>query len=206
MINDGEFVYRSPSTGLHKEYEAYIERHLYQPLIVMLKGEGNPSLEATPPALEESEQEFVSDLRSYLCSSDTTILTADQVFLLRNQSRGKGVGFYENEGFYPDFILWILEMTKQRVVFIEPHGMVHDAINEQNEKVTLFKRLHTISKNNDGFLKHRVQMDSFIISKTDFSVLSSREGMDKDTFADEWHILFRTSDSNYLSPIFQDSE
>lgn len=204
MIKDGEFVYRSPRTGLP---EAYIERHLYQPLIVMLKGEANPSLEATPPALEESEQNFVTDLRNYLGSPDTNILTTDQVFLLRNQSRGKGVGFYENVGIYPDFILWILKGSKQRIVYIEPHGMIHDAINEQNDRVMLFKLVQNISNNSDDFRNKRVQMDSFIISKTDFSVLSNREGMDKDTFANRWHILFRTdTDPTYLSPIFQDSD
>ena len=162
-------------------------------------------LEASPPALEKSEQEFVTDLRNYLSNLEISNLTADQVFLLRNQSRGKGIGFYENEGFYPDFILWLLEKTLQRIVFIEPHGMIHDAINEQNDKVTQFKRLQNISKN-ASFLKRRVRMDSYIISNTDFSVLSDREGMDKDAFADEWHILFRNeADPNYLSPIFQDN-
>ena len=205
MINEGEFVYRLPSTGLPEEYEAYIECHLFQPLLTVVKDRENNILEASPPALEKSEQEFVTDLRNFLSNINTSNLTADQVFLLRNQSRGKGVGFYENEGFYPDFILWLLEKTLQRIIFIEPHGMIHDAINEQNDKVTQFKRLHTIS-NNASFLKHQVKMDSFIITKTDFTVLSSREGMDKDTFAKKWHILFRTQDPNYLSPIFQDSD
>ena len=199
MVKDGDFVYGSPRTGLP---EAYIERHLYQPLIVIPTGETNDNLEATPPALEKSEQEFVTDLRNYLGNLRTTVLVPNQVFLLRNQSRGKGIGFYENEGFYPDFILWILEKSKQRVVFVEPHGMVHDAINEHNEKVTLFKRLRMLS--NERFYRERVQMDSFIISKTDFSILSQREGLNKETFAEKWHILFRTDDPAYLSPIFQE--
>ena len=201
MIKDGDFVYRSPRTGVP---EAYIERHLYQPLIVIPQGETNDDLEATPPALEKSEQEFVTDLRNYLGNLRPTVFRPNQVFLLRNQSRGKGIGFYENEGFYPDFILWILDKSKQRIVFIEPHGMVHDVINEHNEKVTLFKRLQALSDENESFRHQRVHMDSFIISKTDFSVLSHREGMNKETFAEEWHILFRNpADSAYLSPIFK---
>lgn len=200
MIRDGDFVYGSPRTGLP---EAYIERHLYQPLIVIPTGETNDNLEATPPALEESEQEFVTDLRNYLGNLRTPVLVPNQVFLLRNQSRGKGIGFYENEGFYPDFILWILKKSKQRIVFVEPHGMVHDTINEYNEKVTLFKRLQTLS--NERFYRERVQMDSFIISKTEFSILSRREGKNRQEFAEEWHILFRRpTDSTYLSPIFQE--
>ena len=29
----------------------------------------------------------------------------------------------ENEGFYPDFILWVKGELEQRIVFVEPHGM-----------------------------------------------------------------------------------
>ena len=50
-------------------------------------------------------------------------------------------------------------------------------------------------------------MDSFIISKTDFQVLRRREGMERQEFAEKWHILFRTeADPAYLSPIFQEPE
>ena len=205
MIKDREFVYRSPRTGLP---EAYIERHLYQPLIVMIKGEENPSLEATPPALVQSEQDFISDMRRYLNSVNTAIPSKNDIFLLRNQSRGKGIGFYENVGIYPDFILWIKKGARQRIVFIEPHGMIHDPINEHNDRVMLFKTVQDISTNNDEFHIKQVQMDSYIITKTDFTVLSNREGiLDTDTFAEEWHILFRTeTDPTYLSPIFQDSD
>ena len=83
--------------------------------------------------------------------------------------------------------------------------MVHDAINEHNDKVTLFKRLRDLSY--ERFRGEHVQMDSFIISKTDFHTLRRREGMDRPEFAEEWHILFRNpADPAYLSPIFQDSE
>ena len=93
---------------------------------------------------------------------------------------------------------------KQRIVFIEPHGMVHDAINEHNEKITLFKRLRIFPYEALPW-QTRVQMDSFIISKTDFHLLRSREGMDRQKFAEEWHILFRTDgDPSYLSPIFRE--
>ena len=200
MIRDGEFVYSSPKTVIP---QAYIERHLYQPLLAMDTNKASDDLEMIPPALEKSEQDFVADLRSYLSDQHTTLLTSKQVFLLRNQSRGKGVGFYENEGFYPDFILWIRESAKQRVVFIEPHGMTYEPINEHNLKVTLFKRLRDLSL--ERFKNKRVEMDSFIISKTAFSVLSHREGMGRQEFAEKWHILFRNpTKPAYLSPIFQE--
>ena len=179
------------------------EQHLYQPLLAIRKT--NDSWRATPPALETSEQRFVEDLRDYVHQQSEELLAKKEVFLLRNQSRGKGIGFYENEGFYPDFILWITKDTKQRIVFIEPHGMVHEAIHEYNEKITLFKRLKTLS--HERFRGEHVQMDSFIISETSFPDLRQKyPGMDAYRFK-ELHILFRNpADLTYLSPIFQHSD
>lgn len=197
LIESGE-IYGPNVTDLPN---AYNDRHLYQPLLAITNA--NNSWQTTPPALEESEKNFVEDLRRYVRGQRETLLTEKEIFLLRNQSRGKGIGFYQNEGFYPDFILWIAEGAKQRIVFIEPHGMVHDAINEHNEKITLFKRLRTLSY--ERFRGEHVQMDSFIISKTDFQVLRRREGIERQEFAEKWHILFRdAANPAYLSPIFQE--
>ncbi len=199
LIESGE-IYGPNVTKLPN---AYNDRHLYQPLLVITNT--NDSWRTTPAALEESEKLFVEDLRRYVRGQREVLLAEKEVFLLRNQSRGKGIGFYQNEGFYPDFILWITEGAKQRIVFVEPHGMVYDTVNEHNEKITLFKRLRTLSY--ERFRGNHVQMDSFIISKTDFPILRRREGMDRQEFAEKWHILFRTeADPTYLSPIFQEPD
>ena len=175
------------------------ERHLYQPLLAV--GPTDIPWRTTPPALGNSEKNFVEDLRRYVQDQGEKLFAKKEVFLLRNQSRGKGIGFYQNEGFYPDFILWIIERTKQRIVFIEPHGMVHEAIHEYNEKVTFFKRLDTLSY--ERFRGEHVQMDSFIISETAFPDLHQKyPHMDGQKFK-ELHILFRDRDLSYLSPIFQ---
>ena len=178
------------------------ERHLYQPLLAVV-GTADISWHTTPPALENSEKNFVEDLHRYVRDQREELFVKKEVFLLRNQSRGRGIGFYQNEGFYPDFILWIIEGAKQRIVFIEPHGMVHEAIHEYNEKITFFKRLNTLS--NKRFRGEHVQMDSFIISETAFPDLHRKyPHMDKQKFK-ELHILFRDSGNlAYLSPIFQE--
>ena len=153
--------------------------------------------------MEDSEKNFVEDLWRYRHEQREELFAKKEVFLLRNQSRGRGIGFYENEGFYPDFILWITEGAKQRIVFIEPHGMVHEAIHEYNEKITLFKRLQTLSY--ERFRGEHVQMDSFIISETAFPDLRRKyPNMAAYRFR-ELHILFRNpTDLTYLSPIFQE--
>ena len=45
-----------------------------------------------------------------------------ELYLLRNQSRGKGIGFFEAGNFYPDFILWLLVPDRQYVTFVDPKG------------------------------------------------------------------------------------
>lgn len=210
-LMESEEIYGPRLTVLPNVYN---ERHLYQPLLtneehlyrsLLSMGMGNNLWRTTPPALEDSEKDFVEDLNRYLRQHHEKRLRQKEVFLLRNQSRGKGIGFYENEGFYPDFILWILDGVKQRIVFIEPHGMVHEDINEDNDKLTLFKRLRDIS--DERFRFEHVQMDAFVISRTSLSDLIGRyPDEDRNTFAEKWHILFRTDDPAYLEPIFQDPD
>ena len=198
LIEDGS-IYGPGITDLPNIHN---DRHLYQPLLTV-DGEGT-TLRITPPALENSEEDFVKHLRSYV-RQPREDLAKKEIFLLRNQSRGKGIGFYVNEGFYPDFILWILEGSKQRIVFIEPHGMIHEPINENNPKIMQFKRLRDFSY--ERFRGEHVQMDSFIISQTPLTKLRYRGGKGKQELQENWHILFPDeNDLSYLSPIFQDNE
>ena len=190
------------NSSIDPSLEAYIENHLYQPLLVT--GPKKDLLYTTPPALVKSEQDFVGDLRTYLKKQCEIPSTSKQIFLLRNQSRGKGVGFYQNEGFYPNFILWIIEDQKQRIVFIEPHGMEHEAINNYNDKILLYERLRTLSAK-QRFQDKSVHMDSYIISTTDLSTLRGKYPDKKKRDFDELHILFRDPvNRSHLSPIFQD--
>ncbi len=62
-------------------------------------------MKTEPAGLKPSEREFVRKLRDYVKAKASESLADKQVFLLRNLSGGRGVGFFENEGFYPDFIL-----------------------------------------------------------------------------------------------------
>ncbi|MCY3551166.1 MAG: DEAD/DEAH box helicase family protein [Candidatus Poribacteria bacterium] len=196
LIEDGR-IYGPDLTDLPNLHN---DRHLYQPLLTI--GGADSTLRITPPALEKSEEDFVKHLRSYV-RQPREDLAKKEIFFLRNQSRGRGIGFYDNEGFYPDFILWILDGAKQRIVFIEPHGMIHEPINKHNPKITLFKRLRDFSYKR--FRSEHVQMDSYIISTTPITKLRYRGGKGKQELQENWHILFPNHDDvSYLSPIFQD--
>lgn len=180
----------------------HFDRHLYQPLLIS-KGTRTRSV---PPALNESERHFVADLIE-LCRTSPPVLKGKELFLLRNLSRGKGIGFFEDNGFYPDFLLWVTEGAKQRLVFIEPHGMNMEEHPTTNRKVNLHTRLaaqlhdaRKKSKNKDLLL------DSYIISATPYDDLRKKHGpeWDKARYAAA-HILFfgEGDDRGYLETIIK---
>jgi hypothetical protein len=164
---------------------------LYQPLLIQ-KGS---KVRCAPPALTDSERKFVNDMIDF-CRSKPASLQGKDLFLLRNLSRGKGIGFFEDTGFYPDFILWVTEGTKQRLVFIEPHGMILDTHPSMNPKVDLYKRLQT--QEADARKKSKVlglSLDAFIVSATPFDDLQPHHGPEwnRAKYADA-HIFFGDED------------
>ena len=177
----------------------HFDRHLYQPL--PLKGE---ALTFAPPGLEDSECRFVADLRQFWRTRRAELPEDAELFLLRNQSRGAGVGFFESAGFYPDFILWIKTNDAQRVVFIEPHGMIHEKSYDSDDKAKLHERLPQLASE----IARRspdappVVLDSFIISATPYQELREKYddgGWSRERFA-KAHILFADS-GGYIAEI-----
>ena len=133
IIDEGKRIYKE----LYSELPGiYFDRHLYQPLLI----QRGSKVRCAPPPLNESERRFVNALLEF-CQSKPDALKDKELFLLRNLSRGKGIGFFEESGFYPDFILWVTEGTKQRLVFVEPHGMLLEEHPSTSQKVNLYKKL-----------------------------------------------------------------
>jgi hypothetical protein len=200
ITEEGKRIYKELCADLPG---LYFDRHLYQPLLIQ-KGS---KVKCAPPALNESERRFVNDLLEY-CKSKPALLEDKELFLLRNLSRGKGIGFFEDNGFYPDFILWIMEGKKQRLVFIEPHGMLNEDHPSINPKVNLHKKLK--SQAADALRRSKaknVELDSFIISVTPYDDLRKRICDDaapwtREKFAST-HILFSDSEDrrSYLEQI-----
>ncbi len=161
------------------------DRHLYRPL---LKDRGD-EVKVSPPGLEPSEERFVAALRAH-CEGDGT--SDEKVFLLRNLSKGKGVGFFATAGFYPDFILWAKRGDgSQKVIFVEPHGMRNDNPPPNNDKVDLYLALEDLS---DRIAKDGgpdLHLDSYVVSATPFHELKSRwgDGWTRERFARK-HVLF----------------
>ena len=196
LIGDCAALYRhdggDPLPRIH------FDRHLYQPLLVADKGDG---LKFSPPGLNPGERRFVDDLRAYW--SERQAETPDEeLFLLRNQGRGAGIGFFDNYGFYPDFILWQMTGNRQRIIFIEPHGMLQAPSYANDEKAQLHERLPALAKeisqrSEDPNVK--VRLDSYIVSQTSFDDLRMRYDpgdWSREDFARR-HILFPVRNENY---------
>ena len=174
----------------------HFDRHLYQPLLV----EQGTSVKTNPPQLNDGERRFVADLREFCEQEQDGVLANQELFLLRNLGRSKGVGFFHARGFYPDFILWLKTSEKQRIIFVEPHGMLNAPSYVYDEKAQLHKELLKLSI---ALAHTRPQqnpiLDSYIVSVTPFETLRGRYddgSWDRERFTAS-HILFPERTSNY---------
>ncbi len=160
----------------------YFDRHLYLPLLVE-----KDQVSITPPGLDAHERLFVERLRSWV-SKKPPELAGKSLFLLRNLSRGRGIGFFEDAGFYPDFILWIKQGVQQRVIFIDPHGMLLNSAPGDGKI-----QLHRLIKDIEQTLANpAITLESYILSTTSFANLSASaawRGYDRQRFA-SLHLLF----------------
>jgi hypothetical protein len=188
LLAEQERLYQQENASLPR---INFDRHLYQPLLVAMPDKA----QMIPPGLQESEARFVRDLRAYWNAEKDKALAGKEVFLLRNQSRGYGIGFFEERGFYPDFILWVVDQSgsSQRIVFVEPHGMLHARAYTHDEKARLHERLPSLAQEIAKRSRRQdITLDAFIISATPYEELYRHydDGTwDRARFAEK-HILF----------------
>ncbi|MBW1783152.1 MAG: DEAD/DEAH box helicase family protein [Deltaproteobacteria bacterium] len=201
LIDEADEIYRQEQRELPT---IHFDRHLYQPLLI----ERGERVRSEPPGLKESEQRFVNDLLAYCREKRNGALCDTEIYLLRNLSRGKGIGFFEKRGFYPDFILWIKKKEYQRIVFVEPHGMIYAEAYQHDDKARLHEALPQLSKvicQRTGMTS--VNLDSFIVSATPFDDLRTRYddgNWDMQKF-NEAHILFpeRGGEYDYIGSLME---
>lgn len=116
----------------------------------------------------------------------------------------------EGTGFYPDFILWMISGDRQRVVFVEPHGMLHAKAYEEDEKARLHERLPTLAEGiaRRSGLPGTVRLDSFIVSATPYPDLRPKYGDGKWTVEDfaRKHILFPDVRGKYIKSLLAEDE
>ncbi|RLF61878.1 MAG: restriction endonuclease subunit R [Thermoplasmata archaeon] len=195
LLEETERLYRAEDHDLPR---IYFDRHLYLPLLVQEADEPK----TVPPELNKNEAQFVRDLKDYWKAEKDKVLKGKEVYVLRNLSRGKGVGFFENSGFYPDFILWALDKDSggQWIIFVEPHSMGHAKAYIHDEKARLHERLPELGREIAKRSGHKgVKLDVFIISTTLYDKLYQHydDGTwDRKRIAKR-HILFHERNENY---------
>lgn len=160
--------------------------HLYEPLIAAT----GPTIRVKPVALNESELRFVKDLRAY-CEANAQEFAAYPLYLLRNQSRGRGVGFFEAGNFYPDFILWRIVGAAQRITFVDPKGVRNLAWHDP--KLSFSASIVNIEQRLGD---PAVKLASYIVSNTPMADAVQQWGKSVEEIAQRG-ILFQ-SDRNYV--------
>ena len=133
--------------------------HLFQPLFYLGK---NAEIKISPVSLDENEANFVRDLAKWCEEQEDDI----DVYLLRNQAV-TGLGFMQASNFYPDFLMWVKSKDMEHLIFVEPHGLVHEKIHHPKIKFaieTLPEIQQTISERCSDLSLH-----AYILSTTEFA-------------------------------------
>ncbi len=162
-------------------------QHLYQPLVYV----NNDLVEVKPVPLNDGEKDFVLDLQKY-CTKSKDFFKGKELYLLRNMTRGRGIGFFEAGNFYPDFILWLLADGRQYINFVDPKGL-RNIKGEDDPKIAFYKTIKTVEADLRAQAPS-VTLNSFIISNTRLPEVSWwGGGMTKKDFEDR-HVLFQQED------------
>ena len=115
--------------------------HAYQPLLYA--GE-DCQVTVRPVALDENEKRLVEKLVALAESSDSCLRGKD-LYLIRNLTRGRGVSFFNDFGYYPDFIVWLKSVDCQHVIFLDPKGLGRYGAKER-EKIRLHRAIKDIEE------------------------------------------------------------
>ena len=144
-------------------------KHLYQPLLYL----DTHIVEISPAPLNKGERMFVEDLKAFH-DGHTDFFETHELYLLRNLSKGRGVGFFEAGNFHPDFILWLLAGRQQQVIFVDPKGIRN--LGPSDPKIQFYK---TIKEIEQRLGDPAVRLQSFIVSNTPSATMRMLWGMEK---------------------------
>ncbi|MFZ4440285.1 MAG: hypothetical protein ACOYOS_17805 [Syntrophales bacterium] len=158
-------------------------KHLYQPLLYL----DSNIVEISPAPLNKGERQFIEDLKAFHDGNADFFKTRD-LYLLRNLSKGRGVGFFEAGNFHPDFILWLLADGQQQVIFVDPKGIRN--LGPTDPKIQFHE---TIKEIEQRLGDANVRLQSFIVSNTPSFAMRMLWRMEKSEMQKR-HILFQEKD------------
>ena len=158
-------------------------RHLYEPLLYL----DHNIVEVSPVPLNKGERDLVEDVKEFH-DGTPEFVAEKELYLLRNLSKGRGVGFFEAGNFHPDFILWLTMADRQSIVFIDPKGIRNIGFNDP--KIQFFQTIKDIERR---LGEPTVTLSSFIISNTPSHVMRLLWTVEKKAM-DARNILFQEED------------
>ena len=165
-------------------------QHLYRPLLHFR----SDFVDVSPVSLNRGETEFVQDLRTFY-DQNPAFFEHRELYLLRNMSRGRGIGFFEAGNFYPDFLLWLLDGERQYVTFVDPKG-IRNLEGPEDPKIQFFRRIKELEARlgDPGVI-----LNSFVVSNTPHQHVGWwDQGMTLDEFR-QCHVLFQPDErSTYI--------
>jgi hypothetical protein len=159
--------------------------HLYEPLLHL----AGSAVEISPVPLNQGERRFVEDLKAY-CESSPALLQDKELYLLRNLSKGRGVGFFEASNFHPDFIVWLIAEGQEYISFVDPKGIRN--LGAKDPKIQFYR---TIKEIEERLGDSTVTLNSFVVSNTPAHEMQLLWGVDKAKI-EAWHVLFQQEDKD----------
>ena len=141
------------------------QAHAYKPL---LYAGPDSKVKIQPVHLNKDERSVVEKLAA-LAERRDPCLHDKELFLIRNLTRGRGVSFFDDYAYYPDFIVWLKDDTCQHVIFLDPKGLSRYGTRE-HRKVRLY---HEIKKT-EAQIRHTnpdVRLHAYILSVTQPSLI-----------------------------------
>lgn len=169
------------------------DRHLFKPLMHL----DSKIVEISPTPMNQGEKRFVEDLRTFY-QNNPPFFEGKDLYLLRNLSRGRGVGFFEAGNFHPDFILWLVVGDVQNIAFIDPKGLRN--IGPQDPKVEFYK---TIKEIEERLGDPDVHLHSFVVSNTVFAAIHQLWQLSKDAMNAK-NIVFQDEDKDtYIKSVLE---
>ena len=146
-------------------------------------------MEVKPVSLNEGERDFVLDLRKFY-ETNKTFFANQEFYLLRNMSKGRGIGFFEAGNFYPDFIVWLLTGQKQYVTFVDPKGL-RNLSGPDDPKIRFYR---TIKEIEAGLADSEIVLNSFIIANTPYQQVAWWDKGISKAELEKCNVLFQKED------------
>ena len=172
-------------------------RHAYQPLLYA----GDKRVVMVQPIPLNVNEKRVVEKLAVLADGDDCLQGKD-LFLIRNLTRGRGVSFFDDYGYYPDFIVWLKDATLQHLLFLDPKGLSRFGRREQ-KKVQLH---HEIKKVEQQVRKEDpdLRLRAYVLSVTRHSEIDDPE----QRTLSEWKqdgVYFLNDDPHCLKEVIEDA-